>query len=103
MEAFEQYVSNTINKHQTEKSALPCEKCAHLYKCINKSSQANMTMPKRGSRKFCQRGSNFDNIFLFSLMSGGRIQMPLLAGHQRPASETPFKWRFAGVTMMAQH
>ena len=45
MEAFEQYVSNTINKHQTEKSAaLPCEKCAPLYKCINKSSQANMTM-----------------------------------------------------------
>ena len=29
------------------------------------------------------------------------IQIPLLAGHQRPASETPFKWRFAGVPMMA--
>ena len=28
--------------------------------------------------------------------------MPLLAGHQRPASETPFDWRFAGVPMMAQ-
>ena len=29
----------------------------------------------RGSRKFCQRGSNFDNIFF--LMRGGRIQVPL--------------------------
>ena len=31
----------------------------------------------------------------------GRIQIPLLAGHQRPASETPFKWRFAGGPTMA--
>ena len=31
------------------------------------------------------------------------IQIPLLAGHQRPASETPFKWRFAGGPMVAQH
>ena len=29
------------------------------------------------------------------------IQLPLLAGHQRAASETPFKWRFAGGPMMA--
>ena len=35
----------------------------------------------RGSRKLCQRGSTF----------------------QRPASETPFKWRFAGGPMMVQH
>ena len=28
--------------------------------------------------------------FFFSLMRGGRIQIPLLVGHQRPASETPF-------------
>ena len=45
----------------------------------------------RGSRKFYQRGSKFDNFFLF--MSGGRIKMPLLAGHHRPASETPFEIR----------
>ena len=42
----------------------------------------------RGSRKFCQSVSNFD--IFFSLMRGGRIQIPLLAGHPRPASETPF-------------
>ena len=41
--------------------------------------------------------------FFFILMSGGRIEILLLAGHRRPASETPFKWRFAGVPMMAQH
>ena len=52
----------------------------------------------RGSIKFCQRVSNLDNVFLFffSLMRGGRIQIPLLAGHQRHASEPPkmaFRWR----------
>ena len=25
-------------------------------------------------------------------MRGGRIHIPILAGHDRPASETPFKW-----------
>ena len=30
---------------------------------------------------------------IFSLMRGRKIQIPLLAGHQRPASETPFRWR----------
>ena len=51
------------------------------------------------SRKWCQRGSNFESFFL-SLMSGGRIKIPLLAGHHRPSKETPFKWRFAGMAMM---
>ena len=54
----------------------------------------------RGSSKFCQRGSNFDNFF--KLMRGReRIQITLKAGHYRPASETPFKWRFAGRPMNA--
>ena len=59
----------------------------------------------RGSGKFCHRGSNFYNVFFpfFSLMRGGGIQIPLLAGHQRPAREPPFKWRFAGGPMIAQH
>ena len=38
-----------------------------------------------------------------SLRRGGGIPIPLLAGHHRHASETPLKWRFAGVPMMAQH
>ena len=36
-------------------------------------------------------------------MRGGWIQIPLLAGHWWPASETPFKLRFAGGPIMAQH
>ena len=52
----------------------------------------------RGSRKFCQRGSNFDNVFFlcviflffFFLTRGGRIQVPLLAGHHRPAGICDF-------------
>ena len=56
----------------------------------------------RGSRKFCQRGSNSDVGFL-SRWSVGGSKLPLKAGHHWLASETPFKWRFAGVPMMAQH
>ena len=59
----------------------------------------------RGSRKFCQRGSNFDTFLfcIFSLMRGGRIQISLLTGHEWPTSEMPFKWHFAGGPLMAQH
>ena len=31
------------------------------------------------------------------------IQIPLNADHHWPASKTPFKWRFPGGLMMAQH
>ena len=41
--------------------------------------------------------------FFLSLMMVGRINIPLLAGHQWPASEMPFKWCFAGVPMMAHY
>ena len=47
----------------------------------------------RGSRTFCQMGPALTRFF--SLMRGRMSQIPLLAGHQRPASETPFKWCFA--------
>ena len=45
--------------------------------------------------------SEGNNLFFrfFSLMKGGRIKIPLLAGHGRPASETPFKY----VPMMDQN
>ena len=39
--------------------------------------------------------------FFFMLMRGEMIQIPLKAGKHRPASETPFQWRFAGVQMIA--
>ena len=50
---------------------------------------------------FVRGGQILKTFFLFGLMRGGRIQIPILAGHQRLASETPFKWRFAGGPMMA--
>ena len=34
---------------------------------------------------------------------GKRIQIVLKAGHHWTASKTPFKWRFPGGSMMAQH
>ena len=54
---------------------------------------------------FVRGGQTLTSFFLicFSLMRGGWIKISLLAGHQRPARDTPFKWGFAGVLMMAQH
>ena len=51
----------------------------------------------RGSRKFCQRGSNFYNVFLFLVYEGMEdqnitISGPLLA-RQRNAIEMAFRWR----------
>ena len=72
--------------------------------CIYTSILIAYVYVMRGSRKFCQRGSNYDKVFFLVLCGGGgRIQIPLLAGHQRPACETPFKWRFAGGLIIAQH
>ena len=44
-------------------------------------------------------------LFIFIYLVGeGREDLNItITGHHRPASETPFKWRFAGVPMMAQH
>ena len=48
---------------------------------------------------FSGGGSNFEIFFQVNEW----IQIPQKLDHHRPASETPFKWRFAGVPMMAQH
>ena len=59
------------------------------------------TLFMRGSRKFCQRGPTLT----FFLFDEGRkdpntnISCPSTAWARR----TPFKWRFAGGPMMAQH
>ena len=42
-------------------------------------------------------------VVFFSFMGGGMIQKQRLVGHHLPASKTPFKWRFAGVSKMAQY
>ena len=60
-------------------------------------------------KKFCQRGSNSDNVFIFIflifLVDEGREskETPLNIDHHQHASEAPFEWRFAGGPMMAQH
>ena len=41
-------------------------------------------------RKFCQKGSN-GFFFLIRGEKTQRLEIPLKAGHHRPASETPFK------------
>ena len=51
----------------------------------------------RGSRKFCQRGSKFDNLF-FLVDEGIKDQKNAING---PSSA--FKWLFVDVLMMAQH
>ena len=55
----------------------------------------------RGSRKCCQRGSNF--FFFFLVDEGREYPNTTNSGHNRPASETQSKWRFASGPMMAQH
>ena len=48
-----------------------------------------MNMCMRGSRKLCQRGSNFDNVFVFVLVSKGREdQNANISGPSWTASET---------------
>ena len=53
---------------------------------------------------FFRGGPTFFLSFLVLLADGGGggVQIQLKASHHRPASETPFKWRSAGVSMMAQ-
>ena len=51
----------------------------------------------------------FDVVFFSFFFFGGggvdeeRDQIALKEGHHRPTSETPFKWRFIGRPMIAQH
>ena len=55
--------------------------------------------------RFCQTASKSDKVvfifFIFSEERGSKIS--LKADHYRPTSETAFKWRFADMSMMAQH
>ena len=46
----------------------------------------------RGSRKFCQRGSNSDNSFAVDDGRENPNYISIKEGHHRPASETPFWW-----------
>ena len=57
-------------------------------------------------KKFCQRGSNFDNVFfvLFFLIDEGREDpSTTISGPSSARQRNAIKWRFAGVLIMAQH
>ena len=63
-------------------------------------------MLMRGSRKFCQRRSKLEILGGFLLVDEARvIEDPNITinGSSTAASETPFKWRFAGGQMKTQH
>ena len=55
----------------------------------------------RGSRKFCQRGSNLDIVFLVD--EGREDPSTTISGLSMARQRNAIKWRFAGVLMMAQH
>ena len=59
------------------------EKCACRF-CID-----ILILFRRGSRKFCQMGSNSATLTVY-FFRGERIQIPLKAGQHRHASETQF-------------
>ena len=70
-----------------------------LYTCLlNTGKLTCLIEVMHGFRKFCQRGSNSDNVFFsvlsfsFLLVDEGRTEdlYNIKAGHHRPTSETPF-------------
>ena len=54
-----------------------------------------------GSRKFFQKGSNFNCVFLAD--DGREDPNTTISGPLLPASKTQFKWPFTGGLMVAQH
>ena len=55
-----------------------------------------------GSRKFCQRGSYFVNVF-FLVNEGRDDPNTTIGGPTSARQQTPLKWRFTVVPLMAQH
>ena len=55
----------------------------------------------RGSRKFCQRGSNLDNVFL--VWWGRNYPNTTISGPSSATSKPHFKWRFTGIPIMAKN
>ena len=55
----------------------------------------------RGSRKFCQRNPTLTTFFLVD--EGREDPSATLSGPSSARQRNAIKWRFAGVSMMAQH
>ena len=71
---------------QTAQNQMQSDYLLTLKAPITTAADDNFFM--RWSRKFVRGGPTLTTFF--SLMRGGRLKIPLLAGHHRPASETPF-------------
>ena len=60
----------------------------------------------RGARTFCQRWSNFDNVFFFSFIflvdERSKDLNTTISGLSPARQRNAIKWRFAGVPLMAQ-
>ena len=54
------------------------------------------------SRKFCQRGSDFDNVF-FLVDEGRDDPNTTISGPTSARQQTSLKWSFTVVPLMAQH
>ena len=59
--------------------------------------------PRADSESYVRGGPTLPFFSFFLVDEGREGQNTTYAGHHRPASETPFKWRFAGRPIMAQH
>ena len=65
-----------------------------------RSGSTLLATEMRGSRKFCQRGSNFDNVLVDE---GKEDPSTTINGPSSARQRNAIKWRFAGVPMIAQH
>ena len=69
------------------------------------TSPPDGSMYLRGSRKICQMGSNFDNVFIFYFLvdEGREDPSTTISEPSSTRQRNAIKWRFAGVPMMAHH
>ena len=105
--------NNYISQHQVQTQTIPYilgstinNEQTYYYVRSDSGHRRDLKWTILHSRFCCHADQDFfsEGVQLFFLFLVNEwIQIPLKSGHHRPASETPFKWRFAGVQMMAQH
>ena len=69
--------------------SLKCLRVRYILSCCSIYSM------RRSRKFFCPTAKFFFLVVLFLVDNG--IQIPLKAGHHRPASKTPFQWCFPGA------
>ena len=81
-----------------------------IYSIITMGQSGSESYSCADPERFIRGGSNLITLFFFCFFfflyfvdEWRKDQNTTISGPRRPASETPFKWRFAGVPMMALH